>query len=379
MDLWGDTGPFPRWAFRVDSTVGSKHNIVCDILSVDGATGHALVSLYPCRTKARIMTGLPSISTDVVSVAILGAEYVDGVGMPGFKVSDPRMVLTHPRIGISDFFTAIELCCGIGIGTYGLEAAGFRVAVANDCNASMLEGYSSLHPSVPLVLGDLADESVIQQIHSHHPRSAMLVSGFSCQPFSEGGNMKGFNDNRAGTLHNTLKVAFLLRCPLILLECVKSASCNRHVRQELEQFRDQCHFNLSEIVLRLEDCWISKRERWYAILSAPMLGSIPLANLPQFGFPTMVKQVVPRGIDMTHEDLMQLQLGVEEHLRWKKFSPDLKSALIPMSARALLLCIAGDHSCQHVHAAAVHPASRTPLWPLVGSTAFFFCVHPRSI
>lgn len=100
MDLWGDTGPFPRWAFRVDSTVGSKHNIVCDILSVDGATGHALVSLYPCRTKARIMTGVPSISTDVVSVAILGAEYVDGVGMPGFKVSDPRMVLTHPRIGI---------------------------------------------------------------------------------------------------------------------------------------------------------------------------------------------------------------------------------------------------------------------------------------
>ena len=333
MELWGDSGPVHNWSFAIGSSLGSRHDIVCDILSTDLDGGHALVSLYPCRTKARILGGLPDISSDVTSITILGAEYVDGMGMPGFRIVNPEMVMAHPRILLDDLLTVIELCCGIGIGTYGLEAAGFRVAVANDCNQAMLEGYSSLHPSVPLVLGNFADSAVLKQIHGIHPRSAVLVSGFSCQPFSEGGKKKGFHDERSATLHQTLRAAFLLRCPLILLECVKSASFNKHVRQELEQFRDQCHFHLSEIVLRLEDCWVSKRERWYAVLSAPMLGVIPLSLMPQFGFPTMVKQVVPRGIDMSNADLEQLVLGIIEHSRWKQFNPDMKSSLIPLSGK----------------------------------------------
>ena len=114
---------------------------------------------------------------------------------------------------------------------------------------------------------------------------------------------------------------------------MKSASLNKHVRQELEQFRDQCHYHLSEIVLRLEDCWVSRRERWFAVLSAPMLGHVQLAGMPQFGFPVTVKQVVPRGIDLNDEELAQLTLRQEEHLRWKKFCPDIKNALVPLSGK----------------------------------------------
>lgn len=149
MEQWGDAGPVPCWAFKVDSVLGTKHDIVCDILSLDGDSGHALVSLYPCRTRARIMSGFPQVSSDVVSVAIIGAEYVDGMGMPGFRINNAESVISHPRIAISDFSTAIELCCGIGVGTFGLEAAGVKVAVAVDWNAKMLEGYASLHPGVP--------------------------------------------------------------------------------------------------------------------------------------------------------------------------------------------------------------------------------------
>ena len=186
MALWGDAGPVPRWSFPVESAIGSKHDIVCDIISYDSASGYGLVSLYPCRTKARIMSGFPEISPDVISFAVIGAEYVDGIGMPGFRINDPSLVFSHPRIEMGDLHSVIELCCGIGVGTYGLEAAGYRIAVANDCNESMLQGYASLHPEVPLVLGSFSEPQVLRQIHSHHPRSALLVSGFSCQPFSEG-------------------------------------------------------------------------------------------------------------------------------------------------------------------------------------------------
>ena len=340
MDLWGDAGPVPRWSFAKESDLGSKHDIVCDILSYDSNGDGALVSLYPCRTKARIMGGLNDLPPDVNSIAILGATYVDGMGLPGFNIEDPDSILFHHRIVLDDLFTVIELCCGIGVGTYGLEAAGFKIAVANDCNEAMLRGYSSLHPNVPLVLGNFADPCIIKQINRIHARSALLMSGFSCQPYSEGGAKHGYNDSRSGSLHSTLQVAFLLRCPIVLLECVRSASTNRHVRQELQQFRDQCHYHVTEIVLRLDDCWISKRERWYAVLSAPMIGPVPLSKMPLFGFPTMVKQVVPRGIDMSHDDMQRLILGVEEHERWKKFCPDIKSALIPLSG----ICPTALHS-----------------------------------
>ena len=45
MDLWGDAGPVPRWSFAKESDLGSKHDIVCDILSYDSNGDGALVSL----------------------------------------------------------------------------------------------------------------------------------------------------------------------------------------------------------------------------------------------------------------------------------------------------------------------------------------------
>jgi hypothetical protein len=48
------------------------------------------------------------------------------------------------------------------------------------------------------------------------------------------------------------------------------------VRNQLEQFRVQCGFHISEVVLKLEDIWVSRRTRWWAVLTASFLGQVPL-------------------------------------------------------------------------------------------------------
>ena len=61
------------------------------------------------------------------------------------------------------------------------------------------------------------------------------------------------------------------------------------------------------------------------MLSAYALGFINLKPLPIQPFPTMVKQVLPRPLKITEQDLEQLRISGEELQRFIQFRPDLKS------------------------------------------------------
>lgn len=86
------------------------------------------------------------------------------------------------------------------------------------------------------------------------------MAGFSCQPYSSGGQQRGVHDQRSETLPAILRAAMMLRSPLIMLECVKGAGSNRFVRNLLDTFVAEFQFALGE--------------------AAPCFGLIPIPAMP---------------------------------------------------------------------------------------------------
>eukprot|EP00435_Cladocopium_sp_Y103_P048236 s1099_g14.t1 len=324
MALWGDSG-------IASSAIGSIHHLVGDLIS---ETEDALVvQLWPKGPKARVC-GPFSIPRDSISVAFFGAKLIDRQGILTFQVQHQSDVLGHPRCTRADLSNLIEVCSGMGIATTGFAFAGMNTVVGNDRSIAMAGAFDELHPGVPFVIGDLGCHDTVKRIHQVHPRPASMFSGFSCQPFSSGGPQRGASDSRSQALQHTLEAGFMLRIPVLILECVKNAGTNRMVRRAIEEFRDQCGFFLTENNLCLGDMWCSKRDRWWAVLSAPFIGPVHLSPMPVCQFPGCVSEVLRGPMAMEDFELQQLVLQGEELGLFTRYCGNLRKLFLDRSNKA---------------------------------------------
>ena len=331
MDLWGSTGPIVHWGLKDDMVVGQSVDIVAEVVS-KASDDSVLVSLFPGGQRAKFI-GAIRLPDECPSFGVFDAVLV-GTEPLCFMVDDPTDVLYHSRSARSDFDSLIELCCGLGIGTIGFQTAGLSPVCAVDWSPKLLQAYSQMHPEVPTVLGDLCHKSTLKQVHKTHPRSAVLMSGFSCQPFSSGGQQRGAEDSRSGTLYGTLRAAYMLRCVAVVLECVQEAGRNAMVRQQVESFQTQCKFHLSETVLRLEDVWISKRSRWWACLTAPFVGPVQLNAFERLDSPSVPRDLLPAPLLVDFRALAQLELTGDELATFLQYQPDLASMFLKQGSKA---------------------------------------------
>ena len=247
MALWGAEGQIHTWVWDPASEVGSKWDLVAELVS---QTDEALlVSLWPCGRMAKVI-GAPNAQSDHCAVSIFDATLIGKEGIPVFFTDNPSDALFHKRAIRDDFRNVLELCAGLGIGAMGFAAAGMTVVGACDWSAPFTQAFSEVHPGVPVITGDIGDKETLKQLHCLHGRPSVMMSGFSCQPYSRGGRQLGALDARSDTLGKTLRAAVMLRSLAVVLECVQDAGSNSMVRKELDQFRSQCGFHLAEIILR---------------------------------------------------------------------------------------------------------------------------------
>ena len=325
---WGSTGSITKWALSWDQiSVGMRIDVIGQPICIDGDGG--LFALFPGNTRVRIL-GLQSLPQGTEAVTIYGVLVESLHSIPVLRCDEISLQMHFPAICPADFRCMTEVCAGIGVTTFGFSKLGIKTVAANELRPTLAEMFRQLHAGVPVTVGDLALPEVVHELWSHHKRSTILFGGFACQPFSRGGLQQGANDKRANTLSSTLRAGLMLRAPVILLECVSEAANNAFVRQELANFCKECNFNMAETFLALEDCWVSKRARWWVVLTAQLLGPVQLPVPPSFPFPSKVMHVLPRFLELSGEDLVQLQLTEEEYRRFLRFVPNLKSlALLP--------------------------------------------------
>ena len=106
------------------------------------------------------------------------------------------------------------------------------------------------------------------------------------------------------------------------------------VRQQIEGFRDQCGYHLSEVVLHLDKVWVSRRTRWWATLTADFVGPVPLRASDAFDVPSVPRDVLPAPMSVSPEHLQQLELKDEELARFLQFQPRLAKMFLQTNAKA---------------------------------------------
>lgn len=92
----------------------------------------------------------------------------------------------------------VDICCGIGSFHQSLAKHGMTCAIACDIDATARETYEANHGIKPV--GDLYDVDI-----PSIPAFDVLCAGFPCQPFSNAGQHKGFEDARGTIFFQIMK------------------------------------------------------------------------------------------------------------------------------------------------------------------------------
>ena len=235
----------------------------------------------------------------------------------------------QPQAEFSGLFRMVETCAGIGAVGKGFHACGADTICYNEVNEEFHK-WLTKHVQVPAVLGNVVDPTTVWQIRQHVHEAHSLSSGVSCQPFSSFGDRKEHEDSRSESLPGTLALGYYLGSMVIILECTKEAADSVWVQQMLTRFSRETGFDLNQKVLSLHDTWPSRRTRWWAVLSHPAVGFQYLPDMPTLRFSPTIFHLMPNMLDLSEEELEQLQLSLDELIGFEAVPGGIQKRTIDM-------------------------------------------------
>eukprot|EP00435_Cladocopium_sp_Y103_P058608 s705_g20.t1 len=220
-------------------------------------------------------------------------------------------VIPRPTMNVAGLSQVVELCSGMGCLGVGLSSAGFDIKLRSDCNPNMLK-LAKVIGNEPTLLGNLHDDEVLAQVCLQAPEAGLLTSGIACQPYSRLGDEKCEADQRAATLPGTLRIGFLGRFAIIVLECVEKAKDCTWLQTTLRRFAEITGYHISQGELKLQDVWPSRRHRWWAVLTHQSVGFIHWHPFPRIQPKPLVAHVLDCFKTCNDFELKNLMLDLYE-------------------------------------------------------------------
>ena len=309
--------------------------VLFEVLGKDHFGQHHLCRTAIRGTKFEFQGQLPSDGTIFLAVETL--IQVDN-GSILMQIGDEGRVYDRTQVQIQNALKVIETCSGIGCLGNGLEQAGFQIVLKHDVNHILLHLANRVFPG-PTLQGDICSNESIHGICQKIPYSCSVAAGVSCQPHSKLGDKRGHHDPRSATLPMTLRMCFLTRQMFIILECVEEIINSEWAQKVLRDFCNTTGYKMKQGSLHLHHVWVSRRSRWWCILSHPMFSTIEWDPFPVFNPPPIVADVLDQFKSCNDEELKQLQLDSYE---MGKFGVEgITNNLVPWRGQAKT-CL---HSC----------------------------------
>lgn len=179
-------------------------------------------------------------------------------------------------------FKMIDLFAGIGGIRLGFQKHGGKSVFASEWDKFAAKTYKLNYGEEPS--GDISLISP-NEIPDHH----ILLAGFPCQPFSQAGLRKGFEDTRGTLFFEIAKILKEKRPQAFLLENVKQLRGHdkgRTLKTILQVLREELNYTVYYEVLRAADFGVPQnRERIYIV--GFNNETVPFANF-EFPIPTRV-------------------------------------------------------------------------------------------
>lgn len=163
-------------------------------------------------------------------------------------------------------YTAIDLFCGAGGLSAGLEMAGFTVLAGNDIFDAAGETFSKTHPHAQFIPGPIEELSVanlIQRSGLNKGELTLLVGGPPCQAYSVYNHKRGMHDARATLFQEYLRIVDGLRPEWIVMENVAGiysiggGEAVRAIKSELRLLG----YEVKEEILKAEEYGVPQERR----------------------------------------------------------------------------------------------------------------------
>jgi DNA (cytosine-5)-methyltransferase 1 len=190
------------------------------------------------------------------------------------------MVTKKVRKGVSQ--RCIDLFCGAGGLSLGLDAAGWKTEVAIDYDASACKTFQANFPTVKVLNEDIRKIDWTQ----YRGKISLVAGGPPCQPFSVAGDQLASQDTR-DMLPEFVRAVREIRPAAFLMENVAGLASRRHqkyLENNLASLRKE-GFNVSYAVLNAADYGVPQ-ERLRVIVLGLRDGQ-PRFPTPTHGRPTL--------------------------------------------------------------------------------------------
>eukprot|EP00438_Fugacium_kawagutii_P007516 Skav231097 [mRNA] locus=scaffold2525:233653:243147:- [translate_table: standard] len=218
--------------------------------------------------------------------------------------------------------TVTEMCCGMGCFSAPFGRAGFDVKLGIDKNDAWAELFQAAHVDGEsrFLASDAGSTVAVRKMYDLGTDHGVVLAGISCQPFSRLGDSGGMADDRAGSVVEVLRSCWLTQSVLVVLECVPQVLQNKQFQQTLLDYCARTGYHLTQQVLDLQTTWCTRRERWFAVLSAPVMGPCKIDRLPKDDRFKTVGKVLPFVKSWPEEEAQQLKLSGFELGRYIEFA-----------------------------------------------------------
>lgn len=163
----------------------------------------------------------------------------------------------------------------------------------------------------------------------------MVLSGFSCQPWSALGDGLKSQDVRSVSLGKVLEASYWLPAHSILLECVEGAGQDPEVQRIIQGFCAKTRFNIAQVCLKLHDLMPARRNRWWCLLTNPTMPKVHLRPLPSLSIPPVLGDMLPILPQWDPSHLDQLVLDLYELNKFGEFNslfPNIVNSEEPVRA-----------------------------------------------
>ena len=142
----------------------------------------------------------------------------------------------------------IDLFCGIGSFHYSFKKLNWDCVMACDIDSAVKETYKHNYGITPL--GDITqiDPTTI-------PSYDILCAGFPCQPFSQCGQHRGFDDHRGTLFFNIMKFVDYHKPKIIVLENVQGllAHDQRRTFERIKNDIESSNYTITYNVIKCSD------------------------------------------------------------------------------------------------------------------------------
>ena len=153
----------------------------------------------------------------------------------------------------------ISLFSGCGGLDLGFKKAGFSVVMANEFDPKICPTFKLNHPQTPLIEADIRTISA-----EKFPLNVEgIIGGPPCQSWSEGGALRGINDERGKLFFDYIRILKKIQPKFFLAENVSGMLANRHneaVKNLLRLF-DEANYEVNLSLVNAKDYGVAQERK----------------------------------------------------------------------------------------------------------------------